>query len=402
VKISPSQLTFSLISLTVFLPSFVYVYLSTTSLAHGLLVTILIIFATSFRCVTYASRKTIFDILKLATFAVPFQIMAFYVTDGLITGKTVLSIFLLGAVFFSSIFIANLLVKLNFKDIKTILKKLSILLLFFGIFALIFDISLFGYGNYAKSIFPFSEPSHYALSIGPILFTTGFFLKPKYRNFLVLILFIFGVTLKSLILLVFSVFLILYYYKARYIPIFISVFLSVFFLFDGVFFDATYFIDRLSLLGGQNLSVLVYIQGWENILIALEQSYGFGVGFGNIANTLIGDTGELIYSLSGEYKNRTDGSFLASKLISEFGVFGIFLIAIYIKLFLRSSRFLKATIFANFYLNQNSQYSAIQVLSSAFIVSFSIELFIRGYGYFSPGVLIFLIALFLQGSERKT
>jgi len=156
VKISPSQLAFSLMSLTVLLPSFIYVYLSTTSLAHGLFATILIIFATSFRRVIYASRKTIFDILKLATFIVPFQIMAFYVTDGMITEKTVLSIFLFGAVFFSSIFIANLLVRLNFKDIKNILKKLSILLIFFGIFALIFDISLFGYNNYAKSIFPFS------------------------------------------------------------------------------------------------------------------------------------------------------------------------------------------------------------------------------------------------------
>ena len=48
------------------------------------------------------------------------------------------------------------------------------------------------------------------------------------------------------------------------------------------------------------------------------------VGFGNVANTLTGDKAELIYSIAGEYKNRADGSFLASKLISEFGIFGFF------------------------------------------------------------------------------
>ncbi|MGT0156778.1 hypothetical protein ACVMK5_03805, partial [Klebsiella pneumoniae] len=90
----------------------------------------------------------------------------------------------------------------------------------------------------------------------------------------------------------------------------------------------------------------------------------------------------------GEY-NRTDGGFLSSKIITEFGVMGLMASLLYILLILRS---------VTNYRQSDTQY--IIKISSAAMIAFSVEFFLRGYGYFSPSVIL-LMALALCSIRMK-
>ncbi|MFT8211578.1 MAG: hypothetical protein ACMZI0_15200 [Symbiopectobacterium sp.] len=57
--------------------------------------------------------------------------------------------------------------------------------------------------------------------------------------------------------------------------------------------------------------------------MALFDTYGLGLGFQMAGTNGVGEYGYKIYVLSGMDLNRFDGGFLASKIVSEFGVIGV-------------------------------------------------------------------------------
>jgi len=296
--------------------------------------------------------------------------------------------------------------KLKPSTMFVILKTLSFFVIAAGIFSLFEKVTILGYAQYAKSIFPFSEPSHFALSVGGLLFATGLYFSTQVRIYLIIIVGLMGVFYPSLILLLIALAMIFLYFVSNFIkllPVVLIVLLSMFYIIN--FTDmATYFFDRLTFGdSASNLTALVYLQGWEDMCISLYESYGFGVGFQNMGILPPGEYGEMIYRLAGEFKNRNDGGFLAAKIVGEFGILGIGLIIVYLFKFFRSIVYIIN--FTKAYDVNKKQASINYPIASIFghsiIIMFFLEMFGRGYGYFSTGVFLFFVAIFLTSADGR-
>ena len=123
------------------------------------------------------------------------------------------------------------------------------------------------------------------------------------------------------------------------------------------------------------------------MLSALNSTGWIGVGFQMNGIQPPSPMAEKILSIAGIYKNRGDGAFLAGKVISEFGIIGIVLVGLLSKQIFNSFRFIKSQLD-----NQLSKDKKL-VFCHAVVFSFTIELFFRGNGYFSPSLMFMLICL---------
>ena len=135
---------------------------------------------------------------------------------------------------------------------------------------------------------------------------------------------------------------------------------------------------------------------------SLDRTNGLGVGLRNMENTVPGYYGDLIYSIAGEYKNRAEGSFLASKLITEFGIIGVFVLIFYGVLLLKSLNFFSRLNKYRYLKERNKRVftaSAGLIFAHSVIVVSAIELFARGIGYFSAGVFLLIMAVLWSFKE---
>ena len=160
------------------------------------------------------------------------------------------------------------------------------------------------------------------------------------------------------------------------------------------FVDIGYYQSRLDFSSTDtsaynNLSVLSFMNGWERAYLNLKDSYGIGVGFQQLG--FVGSEGEIFEVLSAigaENLNLFDGSFVASKFISEFGIFAVMVLVAYLVYFARSVRWLHEVS-----MNGGETVDCRKVFFLACFVMFSIDLFIRGTGYFSSSGFLFIASL---------
>ena len=387
-----------------FLPSFLYVTFDASSMAMGIFLTMIYI-------LIVAEKKL--PLFKIRVFTLGFNllVLAIYVVISFLsdihdfTDKHLLSFFLIILLLLSAAFLSLEIRKLKSIDLLFILKGLSVLILLVGVMPLFWRLNTLGYENYAKSIFPFAEPSHYAISVGGILFATGFCVSTPRRVFLIIVTSLMAVLYPSVILLAIALAMVALYFISTIGQILLVVFFSLlgtYYLIN--FTDSTaYFIERLNLRQStDNLTALVYLQGWQDMYVAVYESHGFGLGFQNMGSQPAGDYGEIIYQLAGHYKNRADGGFLAAKIIGEFGVFGLIGVLAYLNKFYNSLCYIIKYIKLNGSrkLDMKSEYHVSLIFGHSIVVIFIIEMFGRGYGYFSPGVFLLLVAFFLISFEK--
>lgn len=374
------------------LPSFIYVVVSSSSMSLGLILAFLLICPIIFYNFSVKVNRAYLVSLFLL-FLVLYQIIIFGVGEYPVNFRTVASFIFLAFLIVAAFLFGGFVSSFNGEELTPIAKLIAFSFVALGLISLVFNQEFLGYEKYKKSIFPFSEPSHFAITVGPILFACGFFISKRMRFFLVLIFILFGMFFPSLVTLLFAMMMFLFFFQTslslKFFLCGIAVFLAYVFLSTNVF---DYFISRLVFsTENQNLTALVYMQGWADASASLEHSRFLGVGFQNAGILPPGEIGNLIYSLAGEYKNRQDGGFLLAKIISEFGVFGIVLLIFYLFVFFKASlalsRFRKC--------NSFSEVSGSSVFFNAIVVGFSVELFARGYGYFSPGFFLLIASGFV-------
>lgn len=244
----------------------------------------------------------------------------------------------------------------------------------------------------SKAVLFYSEPSHFALSFLPLLL---YMIVRSPSNIKVLLLvtgILMALLLENLTLLV-GVFLILFIAFSFRRLVYVSPFLVVFLGFFGV----DYYLDRLDFFGeSSNLSMLVYMQGWERAYLIFINTFGVGVGFQQFG--IVGDVGEIqdkIELLAGERLNIFDGGSVSSKLIAEFGLLGLFAILIYLRHFFRFVKILH-----RYSISEISLEGFKEILYLSLFVMYSIDLFVRGTGYFSSSGFLFFascIWLFING-----
>ena len=237
---------------------------------------------------------------------------------------------------------------------------------------------------YAKPVFPFTEPSHFALVFVPMLMYCCVVSRGHRRLVLLLLGAAVAGALQNLTLMAGCLLVACVCLRSLALPVMV-VALGLF----ATQMDLSYYTERLDFSGEvQNLSNLVYVQGWQLVGESLKRSNGWGLGFQQLG--LRGSDTEaasVIFALVGDYANVLDGGFTFAKLAGEFGAFGLLLAVAYLTTAWRAFRNLRATAGGKTLLN------APVVFAQCVLVSYFIELFVRGAGYFT-GTGIFLVAAF--------
>lgn len=154
----------------------------------------------------------------------------------------------------------------------------------------------------------------------------------------------------------------------------------------GLFFEKSNLADN-------NMSSLVWFNGWYQAIDYLKDTYYLGAGINSMGNDkyyFFGKHSEHIDHVIGTVLNAKDGSFMISKILSEFGIVGILLILYLIN----------KSIFAIIRLKNINKLpslhriTVIRMAIGALVVL--ILLFVRGGGYFQ---LIFILGISLLFSE---
>jgi hypothetical protein len=246
---------------------------------------------------------------------------------------------------------------------------------------------LFPYSTY-KPVGIFSEPSHFALILAPLL---AFACGTKARNYRLALIFFFvwGLVIENLTTLVAVILSLLITVrfaisKNAFITIIV---ISVFTAVSVQVIDTDYFLSRLEISNeSNNLSVLVLLQGWETSVEMIKMTGAWGVGFQQFGFIDVsGEIIEKIANLGEEGLNKLDGGSMAAKITGEFGVLGLAAIFMIVIQAFRAYLRLKSA--------KLNDCSGGQILLSASLFTYVIELFARGVGYFSPTGFLVLCAL---------
>jgi hypothetical protein len=261
-----------------------------------------------------------------------------------------------------------------------------VILSIFG-FSALAGLPSFGGGEFAKPVIVFPEPSHLSFAYLPVLiFTVA--TASRGRQFLILgsALFL-AVALQNLTMLVGIVGASCLALRRSQLLLLVG---ALVLAAVSLALDLSYYADRLLLsANSDNLSTLVYLQGWERAWLNINETYGLGVGFQQFGFVgSLGDVAAKILQLVGASLNLYDGGSTGSKLIAEFGAVGIVLILLYLRLVVRGvqliSRAQRIPV---------AQRDVRRIFFYSYIVAYASELFIRGNGYISPSATLLLVSL---------
>jgi len=395
ISIKNIDVTFTLSILIIFcLPSYIFVTFLQDSLAPGLLL--------ASTLVILINNKELFS-LRVSLFRIiPFGIVSLFMLLSALSSyldngskKPIFSFFGLMAVFLTATVFSGKLDKMSFQKLESSLLMIILLFLSLGWVAVLTPITWGEYGALPKSVFPFSEQSHYALSIG--LLTTGYATvgRKSIIFFIIINMFLLSLVFPNLTLLV-SLMLVLFsscirlngkYFKYIFLAFPLISLISLIIISSKV----DYFASRIVFEDSTNLTTLVFLQGWYLAFINTLNTNGLGLGFQMLGmpGTHLTPYSEAIVLITGSITNLTDGGLLAAKLIAEFGIVGLIICFLYIIFtidFLFKANRLWGT-FSSVSIKKMESIKKYFVLRGL-LFGFFTEVFFRGYGYFSPGLLV--------------
>lgn len=136
----------------------------------------------------------------------------------------------------------------------------------------------------------------------------------------------------------------------------------------------------------ENLSSLVYLKGWQDALANTARTYGFGLGFNMMGCSPLPDIPlrPLFDVPERSNLNNEDGSFLFSKLLSEFGIFGFAFFAWVIISWIRYEYKSRSW--------TTGMVKDVSAVHNALIFSFVTSSLLRSTGYFQGGLLLWATA----------
>ena len=318
--------------------------------------------------------------------------------------------YLVISIFCTSIIIFNYLTICNLNKIIKKIKILFLICIVLGWYSYFFEVNSFNYFAYPKNIFPFQEPSHFALAVGNLSIPLLVFTKIRFNIFILINLFFFSLMLPSTVLLIFSILNLFIFFIKKDLNVIFKVFILIitsllvknFFLNYSSIIDLEYFISRIypeySKDEIYNITNLTYKQGWEFIYVNLLNSKFFGIGYQMMGSEkmYLGETYKLIFDVTQTYsgKNISDGSFVMSKFIVEFGIFGLLVSLLYIKFIISFILRLKKNLkYINLKNYSNYNYFDKIFLSELIIFAYGVNYFIRGINYFTPQSVILIAAI---------
>jgi hypothetical protein len=233
---------------------------------------------------------------------------------------------------------------------------------------------------FEKSMFPFTETSHFSGAMIPVVLYLSVGANRRAAVFWLLGTIVMALLLQNLTLLVGA--LLAAVVCRRFI---LTVLLGVVPAIAAIPFALGYFADRLDFSGNvNNLSNLVYVQGWQMLAESLSRSSGWGIGFQQLGvhATEVAAAQLVQMQTQGISLNLQDGSFVLAKLGSDFGIAGLLAALIFVGVAIRSALALR----------RDPGRPAI-MFAHCVIVSYLIDMFVRGAGYFTGPSLLLVAAL---------
>lgn len=279
---------------------------------------------------------------------------------------------------------AELMRKLTGYQVDVAVKFVFYSLLLSGL-AGIFKYSPFFKEITAKSVFFYIEPSHFALSFLPFLLYMVVRSESRTKFLLIFTSLLMAFLLENLTLLVgiaLISFVAVPFRRLALILPFAALLLGA--------FDIDYYLSRLDFSADNtNLSALVFIQGWERSYLNFLESSGRGVGFQQFG--IVGNLGAILENievLAGAMLNIFDGGSVAPKFIGEFGLLGLLIILSYVVYCVKGIKKLH-----KLSVNMATPDDCKSIFFSSCFVMYSIDLFVRGTGYFSSSGFLFIASL---------
>ncbi|WP_139379532.1 hypothetical protein [Zoogloea sp. LCSB751] len=394
-----------------YLSSLFFVVLKASSLALGLALATVLSIAINYRA-AYVRRIPGRLFLYAAIFSVAVILQSIYLYASYDIQKPLTAAFL-PLMFVAIYFFARRFCELSPKELDITIFSFICLTIFVGWLGFSGVSKVGGYSEHAKAVAPFSEESHFALCVG--LFSVAYCsVCSKWKYFFILInLLGLSVLFPSLTLLTFTV-LMLVIGLARFAPGYFFVLGGIAFvlLFVGLsvlFSQVEYFSSRLTFEDTDNITTLVWLQGWDLATNNFQSTYGLGLGFQMLGSerTLLSDISYKTNDIAGNFKNLDDGGFVVAKLVAEFGVLGILLSVCYLFMLYRFLGLLAdADKVFPFHGRRRDRGEGKKVMFlMALLFGYFIEMFFRGYGYFSPGAFFVVSALvslrYLPGGFRS-
>lgn len=310
--------------------------------------------------------------------------------------------FIISVIFLLIIFLSANILKNIIDDLNDIYFKKIIDFIFFVLILLFIPVFL-RFSSYSPFYYQietyfaiYSEPSFYSLITIPFLYTRFFYSSNFTRCCLWILFFFFAFLIKSTVLFLSLFFLLL--------PLIVSnILLSLLFLLTFIFIlialpdDNFIYIRLLPFITldfnyFSNLSSLVYLLDWEKAIFYFFSTFGFGIGFQQLGVfPYNSDLSNDIYRLTGLlWEIKFETFIFAPKIISEFGIFGVGLILFY--LFYFFIVFYKLVYIRNHITNNSFKF----IFFLSVYYSFFIYFFIRGIGYFTPMIFIFILSLIIS------
>jgi hypothetical protein len=328
-------------------------------------------------------------IVVLCLFVVTHLGLAYYMSGYLDFGRfyqsLLIAFFIIGSAY-CSILIFSTVSDEIFKDSLGVIYRLIFIISMFSVILNYNPLSGI-YSRFTRPVFPFIEPSHFALMIPPFLICFMVSLPTFQKRlflimfFLILLLFINNLTLVCVILMT----SLIGFGIRKMIPLVLVVGI----IFSVVDFNFDYYLSRVDTNKKEdNLSTLVWFVGWDEAIINFKDTNGLGVGFQQFGvKEPSGEITDRILFLFNDYLSRMDGGTTAAKVFGEFGVIGVCLLLFLLYKSIKSLLFLKK-------LSYGFNDIPMQLIFFHCCVGyFLIELFVRGLGYLAPGTFIYLVGL---------
>lgn len=245
----------------------------------------------------------------------------------------------------------------------------------------------------------YHEPSHLAISVAPLLmflWRGGVRRDSRYATICFLLLMVVSFS-TTLIFLVFVLFMLDSMIDGNFLLGFLIIFAGLLGFFYGDFYAVNHTIERLDGIlqfeGDSNISSLVYINGWQLMIEYLKSTNGFGLGINAMGCSPRATTvaTEFLARFELEDLNYNDGSFLLSKIGSEFGFYGLFIWLLSLIITMKFAMHKKIGI--NINTNRIGYY---------FMAMLSIGGLLRSTGYFAGPVQLALLLMIVITASYKS
>lgn len=266
-----------------------------------------------------------------------------------------------------------------------------------GLLAVIGVLAILGLlqpGDWEKPAFPFTEPSHLALAVAPFLVAAPIGSRPAARAAWLLTFVAIGAVLQNLTMIVACALAAMITLRPLQVLALLALLVPI-----SLSQDLGYYLARLDFSQDtQNLSSLVFLQGWQLMDESLAATHFVGRGFQQLG-LVDSDASatQLIYTLIQDSLNLLDGGFTLSKLVSELGAAGIALALVYLRIGWSAAQVVRTAMTSR---RAAAAIPAARVFAAAILVSYLVELLVRGVGYFSSSGLLMVASLWIWHRTR--